>query len=61
LNNSGTAVSRHRGHYNTIQGFISAVKTGEQVPTELEDGLDTIRIIEFMENKQNKEETATVS
>lgn len=61
LNNSGTAVSRHRGHYNTIQGFISAVKTGEQVPTELEDGLDTIRVIEFMENKQNKEETATVS
>jgi predicted dehydrogenase len=40
------AEQQHSGHYRIIDQFIDAAKHGTDVPVSLEQGLDTIRIVE---------------
>lgn len=40
----------HTGHYRIIDEFVEAVENNGRVPVTLEEGLDTIRLIEELEN-----------
>lgn len=47
-----TAAVEHKSHYKTIQQFISSVEGGKQVPFTLEEGLDTIKVIQALKNRE---------